>query len=92
MFVGSIFTVDAKNNPSWAPLTRTSLSLTKNGQRLTYYAYPDEWNGLEFYDLAQDPEELNDLYGLHPLAARQMEDEMMQRLAESNAPYQTTPG
>ena len=88
----SIFTVDAKNNPSWAPLTRTSVSLTKNGKRLSYYAYPNEWNGLEFYDLDEDPEELNNQYGSAPREARQMEQELMQRLAEANAPYQKSPG
>jgi arylsulfatase A-like enzyme len=84
----SIFTVDAKNNPSWAPLTQTSLSLTKNSQRLTYYDYPNQWQGFEFYDLAEDPEELHNLYDEQPLAARQMHDELMQRLSEANAPYQ----
>jgi arylsulfatase A-like enzyme len=88
----SVFTVDAKNNPSWAPLTRTSLSLTKNAQRLTYYLYPGEYTGYEFYDLAEDPEELNNLYGSSPVAALQMQDELMQRLSEVNAPYEKVPG
>ncbi len=84
----SIFTVDAKNNPSWAPLTHTSISLTKNSQRLTYYDYPGEWQGYEFYDLREDPEEMNNLYGKQPSAAVQMKNEMMERLAAANAPYQ----
>jgi muconolactone delta-isomerase len=84
----SIFTVDAKNNPSWAPLTRTTVSLTKNGKRLTYYNYPGEWQSFELYDLKEDPEELNDLYGARPAAARALQDELMQRLAEANAPFQ----
>ncbi len=88
----SIFTVDAKNNPSWAPLTRTSISLTKNGQRLTYYTYPDEWQGYEFYDLNEDPEELNNLYGAQPAAAHRLQDELMQRLSEANAPFQKNHG
>ena len=88
----SLFTVDAKNNPSWAPLTRTTLSLTKNRQRLTYYLYPDEWEGYEFYDLEDDPEEMKNLYGSSPAAALQMKDELMQRLSEANAPYQKAPG
>ncbi len=86
----SIFTVDAKNNPSWAPLTHTTISLTKNGQRLTYYDYPGEWQGFELYDLNEDPEELNNLYGSRPAVARQMHDEMMERLAQVNAPYQSS--
>lgn len=88
----SIFTVDAKNNPSWAPLTRTSVSLTKNNQRLTYYTYPDEWQGFEFYNLVDDPGELQNLYGQQPRAAVDMKEELMQRLAEANAPFQPSSG
>jgi hypothetical protein len=84
----SIFTVDAKNNPSWAPLTRSTVSLTRNGHRLTYYNYPGEWQGFELYDLNEDPEELNNLYGSRPDVARDMHEELMQRLSEANAPYQ----
>jgi arylsulfatase A-like enzyme len=88
----SIFTVDAKNNPSWAPLTRTTVSLTKNGQRLTYYNYPDEWQGYELYDLNEDPEEMTNLYAAKPAIARQMHDELMQRLSDANAPYNKAAG
>ncbi len=84
----SIFTVDAKNNPSWAPMTRSTVSLTRTGHRLTYYNYPGEWQGFELYDLNEDPEELNNLYGSRPDVARDMHDELMQRLSEANAPYQ----
>ncbi len=84
----SLFTIDAKNNPSWAPLTHMTISLTKNQQRLTYYNYPGEWQGWEFYDLTADPEELKDLYGMHPAAAQQMQDELLQRLSEVNSKYQ----
>jgi arylsulfatase A-like enzyme len=83
----SLFIVDAKNNPSWAPLTHATVSLTKNNQRLTYYNYPGEWQGFEFYDLDEDPEELHNLHEASPAAAREMQDELMQRLAEANAPY-----
>lgn len=86
----SIFTVDAKNNPSWAPLTRATVSLTRDNQRLTYYNYPGEWQGFEFYDLNEDPEELKDLYQLGPSAAREMHDELMQRLTEVNAPFESS--
>jgi len=84
----SIFTVDAKNNPSWAPLTRTTVSLTKSGQRLTYYNYPGEWQGFELYDLNEDPEELNNLYDARPAAAQDLHGDLMQRLAQVNAPFQ----
>ncbi|HTP02505.1 MAG TPA: sulfatase-like hydrolase/transferase [Anaerolineales bacterium] len=88
----SIFTVDAKNNPSWAPLTRTTITLTKDQKRLTYYNYPNEWQAFELYDLDEDPEELQNLYGRDLVAGRKMHDELMQRLSEVNAQYQGGPG
>jgi arylsulfatase A-like enzyme len=83
----SLFTVEAARNPSFAPLSRASISLTKKQQRLTYYNYPD-YRQFEFYDLAEDPQEMNDLYALQPAAARQMQDEMLQALAEADRPFQ----
>ncbi len=83
----SIFTVDAKNNPSWAPLTRTSISLTKAPYRLTYYEYPKELQQFEFYNFVDDPDELNNLYPSAPGVAIDMKEELLQRLSEVNAPY-----
>jgi arylsulfatase A-like enzyme len=82
----SIYSLDAKTNPSFAPLTKISLSLTKNGQRLTYYGYPDDQQ-FEFYDLAEDREELRDLYPSLPALARQMKDELLQKLHEVNQAF-----
>ncbi len=69
-----------------------SVSLTKNNQRLTYYTYPNEWQGFEFYDLVDDPGELQNLYGQQPKAAVDMKEELMQRLSEANAPFQPASG
>ncbi len=82
----SLFTVEAARNPSFAPLTRASISLTKNQQRLTYYNYPD-YRGFEFYDLAEDPQEWNDLYPSRPSTALHMQEELLQALAEADRPY-----
>lgn len=82
----SLFTVEAARNPAFAPLNRASISLTKNRQRLTYYNYPD-YQGFEFYDLQEDPQELTDLYPSRPAAARLMQEEMLQALAEADRPY-----
>jgi arylsulfatase A-like enzyme len=78
-----IYSMDAKSNASFAPLTQTSVSLTKNRHRLTYYDYPDHQQ-FEFYDLEDDREEMNDLYPSQPALARQMKDELLQKLAEIN--------
>ena len=83
-----VFTLDAKNNASFAPLSRMSVSLTRDHHRLTYYKYPETLEQFEFYDLAQDPEELNDLYPDEPVLAYQMQDELLQKLHEVNQPYE----
>ncbi len=82
----SLYSMDAKTNSSFAPLTRTSISLTKNQWRLTYYDYPMDQQ-FELYNLDEDREELNDLYPSHQAAARRMKDELLQKLDEVNQPF-----
>jgi arylsulfatase A-like enzyme len=82
----SIYTVDAADNSSFKPLTRSTLSLTKGHFRLTYYNYPD-YQRFEFYDLDADPEELNNLYPSQPMEALQMRDEMLQKMSEVDQPF-----
>jgi arylsulfatase A-like enzyme len=81
----SVYSVDAKKNSSFAPLTQHSISLTKANFRLTYYCYPMV-KKFEFYDLVQDREELNDLFPSQPAIAMQMKDELLQKLSEVNKP------
>jgi arylsulfatase A-like enzyme len=83
----SILSIEAQRSAAWGPLAQLSLSLTKDNWRLTYYNYPGEWQGFEFYDLDEDPEELYNLHEASPAAAREMQKELLQRLAEANAPY-----
>jgi arylsulfatase A-like enzyme len=84
----SLFTVDAKNNPSFAPLTRTSISLTKDPYRLTYYKYPEFGDQFEFYNILNDPDELQDGYPSSPAIALDMRAELLQKLTEVNFPFE----
>jgi arylsulfatase A-like enzyme len=83
----SVYTVDAKRNSSFAPLTRFSLAITRNDHRLVYYRYA-ELEKFEYYDLANDPEELRDLYASQPALAVEMKDELLQKLSEVNRPFE----
>jgi arylsulfatase A-like enzyme len=83
----SVYSMDAKTNASFAPLTQISLSLTKNRHRLTYYNYPDDQQ-FEFYNLAEDREEIHDLYPSRPVLARHMKDELLQKLDEVNQVFE----
>jgi arylsulfatase A-like enzyme len=84
----SIFTVDAKGNASFAPLTRMSISLTKNPYRLTYYKYPEAGGQFEFYNIVEDPNELKNLYPFSPSSALAMRTELLQKLSEVNIPFE----
>ncbi len=83
----SVYTMDAKTNASFAPLTKFSLSLTKANYRLTHYQYQG-YSTFEFYDLADDPEEMQDLSASQPAAMQPMKDELLQKLDEVNRPFE----
>lgn len=86
----SHFSMDAKYASSFAPLLNYSLSLTREGHRLTYYCYPkDDYQVFEFYDLNADPEEMKNLYLMRPSLADEMKDELLQKVDEVNKPFRT---
>jgi choline-sulfatase len=82
-----VFSMDAKKNAAFGPLTKITLALTKGHQRLVYYNYPGDQQ-FEFYDLQEDPEELNDLFPRRPSAALLMQEEILQKLSEVNRPFE----
>jgi hypothetical protein len=85
-FGRSIYTIDAKQNAAFSPLETFSIALTKERHRLIYYKYP-HYEDFEFYNLDEDPEEMNDLYPSKPSVAKQVQAEMLQKLDEVNHPY-----
>jgi uncharacterized sulfatase len=59
----SIFCVEAKSNPKYAPLRKLTVSLIKDHYKLVHYLGYKEYNDIyEMYDLNADPEELNNIY------------------------------
>jgi arylsulfatase A-like enzyme len=82
----SIFVLDAKQNSSFEPLTQYSASLTKGDYRLTHYVYPSI-ERYELYNLAEDPEELNDIYSKSGNLANQMQAELQDKLSAADQPY-----
>lgn len=83
----SVFSMDAKKNAAFAPLTKITLGMTKDHRRLVYYNYPGDQQ-FEFYDLNEDPDEMRDLYPERPAVAMQMKEELLQRLSEANAAFE----
>jgi hypothetical protein len=80
--------MDAKTNSSFGPLRTFSISITRDHHRLVHYSYPrDQYEKYEFYSLVDDPHEMSDLYPANPSLARQMKDELLQKVYEVNRPF-----
>ena len=83
----SIFSMDAKSASSFAAIHQLSLSIIKQRHRLIYYQYSN-YSGFEFYDMDNDPQELTDLFPSASSLAKQMKDELLQKMDDFNRPYQ----
>ncbi|MBI3174074.1 MAG: sulfatase-like hydrolase/transferase [Chloroflexi bacterium] len=81
----SIYSMVAKTNSAFAPITIASVTLIKGTKKLIHYAGYGNYDKVsELYDLADDPEELKDLAASDTLTAAQMQDELLTALEESN--------
>jgi len=80
----STFTVEAKSNPAFAPLTMASIAMFKGTHKLIYYTGYEGEDSFELYNLESDPEELVDLYPGQPEIAGQMKSELLAKLAAEN--------
>jgi arylsulfatase A-like enzyme len=85
----SLFAVDSKENSKFLPLSQGSLAHYQGPYKLTYYfGYQQYQDFYEFYNLKDDPEELNNLYPQQPSVAERMREELQDRLSESNRQFQ----
>ena len=79
-----VFVVEAKANPAYGPLRKASLALLRGQYKLVHYlGYKYYSDNYEFYDLANDPEELHNLYPDHP-ASQELKAVLDQRLEQIN--------
>ena len=84
----SIFVVEAKSNPKYHPLTKSTFALIKGQYKLIYYIGYDDFNGVfELYDLANDPDELNDLYDSSRSIALDLTNELLTKIQQVNEEY-----
>jgi arylsulfatase A-like enzyme len=81
-----VWIVEAKRNAEHAPLTKASMALIRWPYKLIgYWGYLAE-DSYEFYNLENDPEELENLINSHPLAG-EFRSEMNEKRREVDAPY-----
>jgi len=86
----SIYVMQAKDTKKTTPLTRATLTLIREPYKLQYFFGYEQLGGrerVELYDLAQDPEELTDLYTAESAIGKEMLAELKAKLAEMNAPF-----
>jgi arylsulfatase A-like enzyme len=89
----SVFSIDARTSSSFAPLENFSISITREQHCLVFYRYPEmDYQEFEFYDLTTDPHELKNLYPSGPALARDMKEELLQKVEEFNQPYRRSSG
>jgi arylsulfatase A-like enzyme len=82
-----IFALDAKTASSFSSFNQYSISITRQRHRLIRYQYLD-YEGYEFYNLEDDPEELKDLFPSKPSLAVDLKNELDQTIADFNRPYE----
>ena len=82
-----VFAVEAKSNPTQAPLTKASFALRRGPHKLTRYAgYRGSEAAYELYDLEADPEEQIDLLAVDRPLAKRLMAELDDKLREVDRP------
>jgi len=91
----NLYIMDAKFNEQFAPLTMATTVLVRDNLKLIYYFGYDEWGDskehVELYNIENDPEELNDLSEAEKETSASLLSELKEKLAQVNAPYESTP-
>ena len=87
----SVYAVRALRTGVTDPITRTSITLVKNGYKLHYYRGYTDLNlpaeVIRLYDIKSDPEELVNMADTHKDIASELLDEIKRKLDEANQPY-----
>ena len=87
-----IFAVMGQLNPQYRPLTKATLTLFKDNYKLIeYIGYDELYNDptlFELYDLAADPEELNDLFDPNTSLTKELNNILQAKLDEINRRYE----
>jgi arylsulfatase A-like enzyme len=84
----SVYALEAKKNYRERVLKHGTLALMKGEHKLIHYfgydSFPDTY---ELFDMANDPQELENLYSPDWAIARQLQEELLAKLEQVNEPY-----
>jgi choline-sulfatase len=88
----SIYVLQARKNAKYGPITEATTALIKGQYKLMdFIGYSElgaQGERTELYDIKNDPEELNDLSTAKRETTTELLNELKQKLAEVNQPYQ----
>jgi hypothetical protein len=85
----SIFPMIAKDNAAFRPIKHATFSLIKGPSELFFFTgYPGHADRFELYNLQEDPQELQDLFGRDITTASQLKDELLEAINTANRNYQ----
>jgi tryptophanyl-tRNA synthetase len=86
-----IYSVDARNNPQFNPIARSTAMMLVNQHKLVYYKGYEHTPGgepfFELYDLQNDPEELENLYSENFRYAVELKKELLEKMNQQDEPY-----
>jgi arylsulfatase A-like enzyme len=85
-----VYMLDAKSSSAFGKLSIFTISMRRGKYKIILYrgyeAY-DKRDVFELYDLENDPEEINDLFKTQPALAKELSDQLTQKVDEVNQPF-----
>jgi len=78
------FSMDAKENSSFAPLKKATISMRKGKHKMIYYSGYELKDTFELYDMENDLEEMNDLYLDGGSLSKSLAEELLDKLQTVN--------
>jgi arylsulfatase A-like enzyme len=83
-FDRNTFSMDAKQNSSFAPITKATIAMRKGKHKMIYYTGYEEKDSFELYDLENDLEEMNNLYAIGDSLSKSLAGELLDKLQTVN--------
>jgi arylsulfatase A-like enzyme len=85
----SVFAIDTKASHVRGPIRTCTVALRKGSYKLiAYLGYEGAGEAFEMYDIANDPEEMNDLSKSKPETLADLRHEIEEKMRQVNAPFQ----
>ena len=80
------FVVEAKENASFSSLEKSTVAMRRGDWKLIYYTGHEPDDFYELYNLADDPEELEDVFPGRPTILKSMQEELLDAFHAASGP------